>query len=467
MSGTYKQGEHKVLSGVYTRIVAALEEVSNGTRGIVTYPFTSDWGPVNVLQECYSDKDFNELYNAENTALTANTVYNHAFKGKPSMVLGYRMATAAAAKGIALLNDDTSAKALELETLYPSKRSFAARVTESLSGGKSIEILEKEKVLMKVEGATVAEIVAALNSSEYVRVKSAGEKLPADNAGVTFSGGNNGEVVTGTEYAGYRAEVEADMRAKAIALDDYTDPAEVVATEGWLRRVRNDGLYITFVNGGPLSWDTNLSAAHQKSKAFNHRAIVNVGNGADGFTAGEVAIYIAARVASVALNRTLTDEDTPYKLVNKKLTRAERIEAKKVGTLILVQQGDKVIIDEAINTLTVPGEDERIEMSKIRVSNALDQMAYDLELFGDEYKKTRSNTPEARETYAATVEKEYFEPLVLQEVFKPGATYRPDPDYHGTNPIYTAKLDEAYFVSGVTPVDSMEKIYQKANVSFN
>lgn len=467
MAGTYTQGEHKELSGVYTRIVAALTAVTKGTRGIVTYPFTSNWGPINSLTESYTGTEFNKLYNAEDTELTANKIYTHAFKGKPYMVLGYRMASGSAAKGTVTLNDSTSAKSLELETLYPTDRAFIARVTESLSGGKAVEILEGEKMLTKAEGTTLADIEAVLNTSDYVRVKSKGTNLPAIIASATFAGGNNGTDITATEYAAYRAEVEADMRAKTIALDSYADAAEVTATEAWAKRVRDDGVYITFVNGGPSTWDANLNAANQKSKTFNARYVINVGNGVDGFTAGEMAIFIAARVASIALNRTLTDEVVPYSRVNQKLTKSQRIEAKRAGTLVFTQQGDNVLIDEGINTLTVPGENERIEMGKIRVNNTLDQMAYDLELFGDEYKKTRSNTTEARETYAATVEQDYFVPLILQEVFKPGATYRPDADYHGKNPVYRAKIDEAYFVAEVQPVDSMEKIYQKVNVNFD
>lgn len=467
MAGTYNIGEHKDLSGVYSKIIAALEAVSTGARGIVAYPFTADWGPVNTIQEIYFQPDFYTLYNAGVEAHTASKINNHAFRGKPSLILAYRMATANAAKGVATLNDSLAAKSLELETLYPSARAFTATVTDSLSGGKVVTISEGGRVLASVQGVTLADLEAELNKTDYVRVKSKGTQLPANTAGASFSGGNDGEVVTATEYAAFRTEVEADGRAKALALDDYTDAAEVTATETWLKRVRDEGLYVTFVNGGPSTWDTDIASANTASTGFNYRGIINVGNGVDGYTAGDLAIFIAARAASVALNRTLTDEAIPYDLVNKKLTRSARITAKKAGTLVFIQNGDNVEIDEAVNTLTTPGADEVVEFGKIRVSNALDQIAADLEVFGNEYKKTRSNTPEARETYAATVEETYYGPLITQQVLQAGATYRPDPEYHGTNPAYTAKIDEAYFVSTIQPVDSMEKIYQKFGVSFN
>lgn len=463
MAGTYQEGQHKDLSGVYSRIVTSVTAALTGVRGIVAYPFTSDWGPVNVLTEAPDKNDFNAKFNAERTTLTASKISLHAFKGSPSLVLGYRMATDTAKKGEATL-----ATGWVLETLYPSARSLVAKVTDSLTGGKVVEILEGGRSLAKVEGTTVEGLTTAINSTDYVRVKTAGAALPSNAAGAAFTGGNNGSGVTGTEYTAFREEVEADGRAKALALDSYADAAEVAATVAWAKRAHEEGTYITFVNGGPIEWDSNLSVANAASRSYNSRLIVNVGNGADGYTAGDLAIFIAARVASVALNRSITDEPVPYARVNRKLTKSPRIEAKRAGTLLFVQNGDLVQIDEGINTFTqvTDPETERLEFGKIRVSNALNQVTGDLEVFGDAYKRTRSNTPEARETYAALVEESYFGPLVAQEVLQPGATYRPDEEYHGPNATKVARIDEAYFVSGIQPVDSMEKIYQKVGVNF-
>lgn len=466
MAGTYQQGEHKDLSGVYTRIVTAITAVAQGARGIVAYPFTASWGPVNELQEIYGETDFKNLFDAEAAGFTANKILTHAFKGSPSLVLGYRMG-AGATKGTATLAAGAGSS-WELETLYPSARVFTLRVTDNLSGGKIVEVLEAGKSLAKVEANTVVNLEAALNATDFVRVTKVGTDLPDVVGGAPFAGGSNGSTVTGTEYTAFREVIEADGRAKSLALDSYLDAAEVATTVAWVRRVRSEGLYISFVNGGPLAWDNDTAAANTASKGFNHRAIINVGNGADGYTAGDMAIFVAARVASVALNRGITDENIPYAQVNKKLTKSTRITAKKAGTLLFVQNGNFVQIDEGINTLTqiADPELERLEFGKIRVSNTLDQIATDLEVFGDEYKKTRSNTPEARETYAALVEDSYYGPLMAQEVLQAGATYRPDTEYHGPDAIYTAKIDEAYFVSGITPVDGMEKIYQKVGVNF-
>jgi hypothetical protein len=466
MAGIYREGESKVLSGVYSRIKAALATVTAGARGIVALPFTADWGPVNVLTPITLQPEFETLYNAGNANFTANKINIHAFKGKPSKVLAYRMATASAAKGVALLNDQAAATSLELETLYPTGRTFVAAVKDRVSGGKTIEILEGGVLLASVGGSSVAELEAALNATNFVRVKSKGANMPNNTAGVPFAGGNNGSTVTATEYAAFRTEVEADMTANAIALDKY-DAVEIASTETWLTRVRDEGLYITFVSGGPAAWDTDPTLADTESKAFNYRGIINVGNGVDGYTAADLAIFVAARAASVELNQGLTDEIVPYDAVNKKLTKTQRVTAKQAGTLVFVQQGSNILIDEAVNTLTVPSGDETKEFGKIRVNNAVDYVLSSLEAFGEEYKRSRSNTDEARQTYAATVESEFFAPLAAAEVVQPTYFYRPDPEYHGKNAVYNAKIDEAFFYADFKPVDSMERVYQKMGVSFN
>lgn len=466
MAGTYTPGSSKPLSGVYTLIQAAVEAVSMGARGVVAYPFTSDWGPVNTLATVMGGTEFKELYNAAATALTASKIYKHAFKGKPQRVQCYRMATGTAAKGTVTLNDSGAAKSLELETLYPSARAFTAVVKDGTAGGKIIEIVEGGVKRLSVEGTTVAALETKLNASDYVRVKSKGANLPANNAGAAFAGGNNGSAATATEYAAFLDVLEADRKANAFSLDGVSDDAILTTARAWTARVRLEGFYVTFVQGGPLAWDTNITTANTASTTANSRGIVNVGNGLEGLPGADLAIFMAARVASVALNRTLTDEPVPYATVNKKLKPGERVLAKEAGTVVFVQDGDAILIDEGVNTLTTPGADEVAEMGKIRVNNALDQIAKDLELFGVEYKRSRSNTQEARETYAATVETSYLQPLSRMEVIQGGFFYRPDPDYHGKTAVFSPKIDEAFFHADVTPVDSMERIYQKIGVHF-
>lgn len=467
MAGTFLEGVSKVLSGVYTLIKATISRITLGARGTVAYCFTSNWGPINSLQNVSLQADFIKLYNAEKTALTANKINLHAYNGKPQKLKSYRMATGTAAKGTCTLNDAGAVMSLTIQTLYESARAFVAVVTDAVGGGKQIDFTEGGVLIARVTGTTTAALETEINKTDYFRVTNKGANLPNNTAGVNFTGGNNGDVVTSTQYSAFLTAVEADGGSNALALDAVTDEAILTTVETWVNRVHGEGAYITWVRGGPTGWDTTPADADTKSKALNKRWIVNVGNGCDNYTAAEMAIFIAARVATVPLNRTLTDEVTPYKSVNKKLTPSQRITAKQAGTLVFTQEGGAVLIDEGVNTLTVPGSNENASMGKIRLNNALDQIAKDLEAFGNTYKTTRSNTQEARETFAATIETDYLQPLVALEVIQPGFYYIPDPDYYGKGATKTAKLDEAFFAANITPVDSMERIYQTFTVNFN
>lgn len=463
MAGTYIEGSSKVLSGVYSLIQAAVSRAQMSSRGVVAYPCTSNWGPVNKLTLMGGQSEFKSTYNADGTTLTAKAVDLHGYRGNPQTVLAYRMATSAAAKATCTLG----VTSIKLETKYPTDRAFTVVVKDGTAGTKIIDIVENGIKLATVEGSTVGDLAAKLALTDYVNVTSVGADLPANTAGVVFTGGNNGDVVTVSEYAAFLDELEADGTANAFALDGVTDDAIIATVTTWVNRVRQEGLYITYVNGGPAAWDTDGGvAANAKSVALNSRSIINVGNGCEGYTAAEMAIFIAARVASVPLNRTLTDEIVPYTGVNKKLKPGQRQTAKTMGTLVFVQDGNAVVIDEAVNTLTMPRADEQREMGKIRINNALDSILKDLEAFGKEYKKNRSNTQEARETYAATVEDTYLKPLANMEVIQDGYYYRPDPDFHGPKAVHKPALDEAYFYADLTPVDSMERIYQKIGVNF-
>ncbi|MEK4879335.1 phage tail sheath C-terminal domain-containing protein [Paenibacillus sp. FSL R5-0908] len=470
MAGSYQEGQSQVLSGVYSLIKAVLSSVSGSTRGVLAVPFTATWGPVNKLQTLGRATEFDTQYgtkeglNGIGSATSAQKIRALAFKATPSQVLGYRMATSSAAPGSATL-----ATGWTLQTVYPSDRAFVATVKAGVANGSTaVQITEAGVLLLAVEDTTVAGLTAKINASGIVKVTAAGAALPTNVASVAFTGGNNGATVTATEYGAFLAEVEADHTANGIALDGTTDSAILAVLSTWVRRVRDEGLYITAVQGGPTAWDSSLTTANAASLVLNYRGIINVGNGVDGYTAGEAAVYVASLVCSTALNAGITDLVTPFTEVNVKsqLTRGNRIAAKNSGTLLFTMEGGQVLIDEGVNTLTSPVGDEVAPMGKIRVNNVLDYITGSLEAFGNKYKQSKSNTQTARQTYAATVEDTFFSGLARMEAIQPDYSYVENPDYHGENPAQAAKLDEAFFLGTYQPVDSMEKIYNKYLVQF-
>lgn len=473
MAGTYIEGSSQPLSGVYTLIQSVISGIPLGDRGKVAYPFTADWGPVNSLETVLYASEFNKKYHAENENLTANLIHDLAFKGKPQRVFCYRMTDGSESTATLTLQDDGTADSITLETLYPTERDFKITVKDNVTAdGKLVQLIEDGIKLGEWEGTTVDELVDKINGSDYLTATAVGSTLPANISGQSMIGGNNGASnITSTQYSAFLDAVEANGQAQAFSLDGVSDAAINTTAEDWTKQVRDRGLYITFVAGGPASWDNDIDSANTQSKSYNHRGIINVGNGADGYTAAEMAIFVAARVASIPLNRTVTDVVTDFDKVNKDLLPGDRVKAKEAGTLVFVHDSDgMVVIDEGVNTLTAPSGGEHKYMGKIRVNNALDAISRDLEAFGNEYKKTRSNTQEARQTYAALVEDTYFAAMAALDVIKDepgfGYFYEEDSEYHGKDAVFSPALDEAYFHAQFTPVDSMERIYQKFQLKF-
>lgn len=471
MAGLYTEGQSQELSGVYSLVKATASQGPAAAIGVAAFPFTANWGPVNQLLPYGTAKDFNDTYNADGSAFSANKVYDLAYADatyKPSTLLGYRMATSAAAKGSATLAVGAGTP-WQLETLYPSDRAFTAVVKAGVAAGTTaVQIVEAGVILWGDEDTTIDALAAKIDASGVVKVKVKGTALPSNTAGVAFAGGNNGAAPTVTEYSAFLTEVETDGSANAVALDGVTDESVLTVFETWVKRVRGEGLYLEGYRGGLAAWDTDLSQANTKSVAINYRGIVNVGNGCDGYTAADMAIFAAAYACSRPLNTSVTDQVMPFENVNSKtqLTKANRILAKQKGTLIFVMKGGKVVIDEGVNTLTAPTGDEKKEMGKMRVSRTIDYVNRATESFGDEYKKTKSNTQAARQAFAATIEDEFFRGLARDEVIQPDYSYIEDPDFHSDKASQSAKIDEAFFVSSYWPTDSMEKIYQKFNVKF-
>lgn len=460
MAGLYTEGESKILSGVYSLIIATSTATSSGSRGVVAYPFTANWGPVNELV-IGNLKEIKDTFNAANSPLSVGKIYKHAANGEPKKVLGYRMAAADAKKAEAVAGTWT------FETLYPTDRAFVLVVKAGVEDSSvKVTLVEGGVELTSFLVSDVDSLESEVNASEYIRVKKKGEALPETAAGIEFKNGSNGSTVTVTNYSAFLEEIEADGTANAFSLDGVSDESIIATVIAWLKEVRQLGFYVSFVTGGPLSWDSAIDTANAKSKEYNYRPVINVGNGCDGYSAAEMAIFVAARVAAVALNSTLTDETVPYGAVNKRLKITVRERAKKAGTLIFVANGDTVEIDEAVNTLTSPKYPEVAEMGSIRVSSTIDYVVHDLEVFGEEYKKAKSNTESFRATYASIVEQEYLQPLVNQEILKEGVYYEPDPDYHGENATHKPKVNESFFVGDITPNESPERIYQKLNTVF-
>ena len=178
MAGLYTEGESKILSGVYSLILAISTSITSGGRGIVAYPFTADWGPVNELTTG-NLRELRDNYNAVGSSLSVGKIYTHASNGEPKKVLGYRMATAEAK--VAAATVDTWV----FETVYPTTRPFVLVVKDGVEDGSiKISLVENAVELTSFLVSDVDSLVTMVNSGTKAKWKTKGTILQLTVPGV-------------------------------------------------------------------------------------------------------------------------------------------------------------------------------------------------------------------------------------------------------------------------------------------
>ena len=197
MAGLYTEGESKILSGVYSLILAISTSITSGGRGIVAYPFTADWGPVNELT-AGNLRELRDNYNAVGSSLSVGKIYTHASNGEPKKVLGYRMATAEAK--VAAATVDTWV----FETVYPTTRPFVLVVKDGVEDGSiKISLVENAVELTSFLVSDVDSLVTMVNASDYIRVKTKGSTWVMNWLEIVIKPG-----IKERTYVNYKASIE-------------------------------------------------------------------------------------------------------------------------------------------------------------------------------------------------------------------------------------------------------------------
>ncbi|AEE95784.1 phage tail sheath family protein [Mahella australiensis] len=474
--GTWTASEPKVRPGFYINFqAAATAQIGGGPRGIVVMPVKANWGPVRQFVEITNEKELVDAYTASAAnGATAYTEIRFALLGAPRKVLGYRLADASAAKASITLKDTaaTPANVLTLTTKYETDRPFKVTVRENVVDANKYDIvLHEDTVLLYVftfdKGASVADnAVAAINNDAGNKWITAA-KVAAGNGSLAlvssqpFAGGNSGiSGITNTDYTNALTEFEG-ITFNVLTLDGISDSSLQASIKEWVDRVRNDGKKALAVVGGSADDDQDVAAGNARSAGFNHEAIVNVtvGGMLDGisYSSAEIAPYIAGLIAGQKLNESITYHVTPFEDVTKKLTNSEVIASLQAGSLVLVNDGEKVIIEQGINTLTSLSEDQNNQWKKIRAIRVMDAINDDLlKAARDSYIGKVTNNDDGKVALISAC-KQYMEKLAADDVIMPDFTVQIDPQYHGEPPI--AAPDEVYLYWEAAITDSMEKIY--------
>ncbi|NYV67561.1 phage tail sheath subtilisin-like domain-containing protein [Bacillus sp. Gen3] len=254
-----------------------------------------------------------------------------------------------------------------------------------------------------------------------------------------------------------------DMRDafEARPFNVFVYPGEVSATEqdatlAWCQRNRDEGKHFMVVFGGSAADDQDPAIGNARSVRLADLYAVNLITGvvlSDGseLASAEYASYIAGLIAGTPINKSITYTDIPVVDVTKRLRNSEINTALISGSLVLVNDGRKVKVEQGIVT-----KSDATKRGKIRIIRGRQAIATDIPATAcDHYIGKVDNNPDGQAALISAI-KVYLEQLEVNNVLlAPDVTLDPQRPSVG---------DSVFLVVSYVEVDSMERIFLTINV---
>jgi hypothetical protein len=164
------------------------------------------------------------------------------------------------------------------------------------------------------------------------------------------------------------------------------------------------------------------------------------------YSSGKYAAHIAGLIAGTAINRSITFTEIAVDDVTKRLRNSEIITALQAGSLVLVNDGEKVKIEQGITT----------GKTKIRSTRARQAVATDVEKTArDNYIGKLDNSADGQAALISAI-KAYLESLESNNVLTDIAV--------GLDAQNPSVGDTVFMQISYREIDSMERIFLTINV---
>lgn len=374
MAGTFMIGETKIRPGGYFNISKKGDNAAAGAvNGITGILFKGDWGPLNEAVELNVGDGY------ENTFGTGGTTsaIGLAFEGGAKTAICCRIGNGGTQGNIKLKLESEDTEAVAITAKYVGAKAFTVSIKDKLADESQRECIiytgtkEFEKVSFQKGEDEVAALVEAFGSSANFKVEKVGEatgKLAAITQEEMTAGTD--PVSTVQDYSnGFAALEPYYMNTVCV---DTEDTAVHGLLDSFLDRIFDMGQLSVGVVAEKKSVDLADRMAH--AAAFNSEKMIYPLNSAvtsttfgeiEGYqTAAKIAGMVAGCTASSSLTHTVLDKITALREV---LTPTQMDKAEKSGCLVLSVNTDKQVwIDNAINTLVTPADNQDDGWKKIR-----------------------------------------------------------------------------------------------------
>lgn len=460
--GTFSIGETKIRPGEYHRVENAGGISAVGARnGIVAGVITAGWGPLGEVVTFDPSTSVKAIYGIGKT----ENLITEMFKAGNSKGYFVRVGTGGT-QGKITLNDDNveGAEAVTITAKHVGSRAFTVTIRDSITNTNKRECViydgtsEFEKITFdkgEDPGEPDALVAAFASSTNFTAEKVAdGTKKLATVAQSPFTPGTDPKVDNDAYSAALTALEPYGFNVLCVDSEDKDVHALVQA---FVDRVYAAGLYPMAVLSEKASVENTVEARTKRAAAFNDAKIIYVLNGGVDASGNKIEGYMnAARIGGIIANVPSSQSVTHYVVdgyddLAEVLTNTQIETALLNGCLVLTKNSSgRVWIEQGINTLVAPSDDEDEGWKKIRRVKTRFEL---MQRIGDTVEQLVGRVNNDTDGIAAVIAAgQGIINTMVGERKLSGGTMAED----ASNP---AKGDSAWFVIAVDDLDSIEKFY--------
>ena len=354
--------QNKVLPGAYINFVSATRATSSlSDRGIVAIPLELDWGIDEDVFQVTSD-DF-EKYSVKYFGYD----YTHEkLKGLRDLFKNIRLGY------FYKLNKGVKASCTIATAKYSGIRGNDLKVTVTTNIDDNakfdvVTLLDNKKV-----DTQIAKVIADLQDNDYITWKK--DATLEASAGLVFTGGTNGEAVTGAEYQAFLDKIES---YSFNALGCLATTTEIKS------------LFVEFTKRMRDKVGAKFQTVLYKKSDADYEGVVSVENKIKDTELLESSLvyWTTGAIAGCDINKSNTNKKYDGEFdVDVNYTQIQLEEALKSGKFIFHKVGDEVHVLEDINTFVSFTDEKNDDFSSNQSIRVLDQIANDIAtLFNTKY----------------------------------------------------------------------------------
>ncbi|HBF2808528.1 TPA: phage tail sheath family protein [Clostridioides difficile] len=354
--------QNKILPGSYINFISAKRATSSlSDRGIVAMGLELDWGIDEEVFQVTSD-DF-EKYSVKYFGYD----YTHEkLKGLRDLFKNIRLGY------FYKLNKGVKASCTIATAKYSGIRGNDLKVTVTTNIDDNakfdvVTLLDNKKV-----DTQIAKVITDLQDNDYVIWKK--DATLEASAGLVFTGGTNGEAVTGAEYQAFLDKIES---YSFNALGCLATTTEIKS------------LFVEFTKRMRDKAGAKFQTVLYKKSDADYEGVVSVENKVKdtGLLESSLIYWTTGAIAGCDINKSNTNKKYAGEFdVDVNYTQIQLEEALKTGKFIFHKVGDEVHVLEDINTFVSFTDDKNDDFSSNQSIRVLDQIANDIAtLFNEKY----------------------------------------------------------------------------------